>query len=585
MPCPKARGSPRFLAEKTEESTAPEFGPILYKGCKVVAAKDISANGRVVAFQGCEGEVLRTSALPGDGVYVRFNINRRDAGDGDSRLEVVCQPADLCRVFGTGHRMGQRLRSTRELRAADGSAVAAGTPGIAIGEASGAMGERARLWVRFPVPPNGGSSQDIVCDRLDVLPFEAEYEHRALCGDEACGASFNILGRLPDLFDLNKRLNFVEWLLYPTPKPSYDVHSFPEELIFVPRDDGAMVPCLLEKCKHARFVFLYFHANAEDIGLSRPFCMAIREMFQVHVIAIEYPGYGLCRGKPDEAGIMANASAVMRFVLEELQWPLDGIKLLGRSLGTAPALALAAQYDVAGLILVSPFTSVRELFKHQVGALANWIEDRFNNARLAHKVHCPTLIVHGSKDTIVPSWQGAAIYEAITSRKILVTPEDMTHNSSLLLNVSTFLYPMTHFFSLPDYVFEELEVPAWVFADPEVTFRGSRPATARSDAPLARPTMPDADAQTKPSPTLEFDSTVDAVVETTLMLRGGDDNVLPIEDTAVGRGGEVHAQVTKPSETTKQSSWGSSVRLGVGLLTPRSDAASHSEDWKPQRST
>ena len=39
----------------------------------------------------------------------------------------------------------------------------------------------------------------------------------------------------------------------------------------------------------------------------------------------------------------------------------DGVKIFGRSLGTAPAIHLASKFEVGGLILVSPFTSHLEL--------------------------------------------------------------------------------------------------------------------------------------------------------------------------------------------------------------------------------
>mmetsp|Transcript_114746 Transcript_114746/g.202510 ORF Transcript_114746/g.202510 Transcript_114746/m.202510 type:complete len:669 (+) Transcript_114746:133-2139(+) len=259
--------------------------------------------------------------------------------------------------------------------------------------------------------------------------------------------------------------NIVERLCFPAPKPSYTIKSFPEELILVPRADGEKVPCLFLPFRHARFVIIYFHANAEDLGLCYTFCTIIRDLFQVHMLAVEYPGYGICPGHCDEDGIMANATAALNFALETLRWPCDGIKLLGRSLGTGPAVALAAQYDVAGVILVTPFLSIREIFKAQVGGLAEFITDRFPNYKLAGKIESPTLIIHGQQDTLIPISHSKRIYEAVPAKKMMVCPAAMAHNTSLLANVGAFVLPMTQFFSLPDYTFEDIEVPEWVFPD------------------------------------------------------------------------------------------------------------------------
>jgi len=252
-------------------------------------------------------------------------------------------------------------------------------------------------------------------------------------------------------------------MIFPSPRASYDLTSYPDELLLVPREDGGKVPCIFLPFRHARFLVIYFHANAEDLGLCYPFCKIMRDLFQVHVMAMEYPGYGICPGKADEAGIMANAEAVMRFATETLAWPCDGIKLFGRSLGTGPCVALAAQYEVAGVILISPFTSIRNLFQAQVGSLAEVVNERFPNIELIDKLKSPTLIIHGQKDTLVPTEHGKELYALLKTRKMMVCPAAMSHNTSLLKNIGTLVLPMTQFFSLPDYTFEDIEVPPWAF--------------------------------------------------------------------------------------------------------------------------
>jgi len=271
--------------------------------------------------------------------------------------------------------------------------------------------------------------------------------------------------------------NPIERLIFPAPTPSYSIDSFPRELILIPREDGAKVPCLFLPFKHARFLFIYFHANAEDLGLSYGFCKIMRDLFQVHILAVEYPGYGMCPGTPDEAGIMANARAAIEFATKQLGWPSDGIKLFGRSLGTGPTCALASEYNVAGVILISPFTGIKDLFQGQVGRLADIVENRFSNIALAPRIKSPTLIIHGMQDGLVPMEHGRKLYAAITSRRMLVTPTNMSHNTSLLKDVGTFILPMTHFFSLPDYTFEEIAVPDWAF--PPTTRSGEMKATVQ----------------------------------------------------------------------------------------------------------
>jgi len=190
----------------------------------------------------------------------------------------------------------------------------------------------------------------------------------------------------------------------------------------------------------------------------------MREQFQVHVLAVEYPGYGLCPGGPATAdSVTENAFAVFRFVREVLKWPTDSIKVFGRSIGTGPAISLAVQYKVSGLILVAPFLSIKELLNDTVGALSYLVDERFPSKDRMHLVRSPSLIIHGQKDSLIPCRHGAALYKLCRCRKLLVCPEDMEHNTNILADVGYLVVPMLQFFALPDYCFEEIQVPSWVF--------------------------------------------------------------------------------------------------------------------------
>lgn len=290
-------------------------------------------------------------------------------------------------------------------------------------------------------------------------------------------------------------LDIISRFLFPAPPSSYTVESFPEELIWVPKTlDPATslpeecVPCLFLSYSSARFLIFYLHSNAEDIGKCYPFCSVLREQFQVHVLAVEYPGYGICPGGPcDEQKVTENAFVVFRFVREVLKWPLDSILILGRSIGTGPAISLAVQYQVSGVILVSPFLSVKEVCKDAIGFLAHLVEERFPNKERVPHIRSPFLVVHGKKDTLIPFRHGEQLYELCRSRKLLVCPQDMEHNTNLLVDVGYFVLPMLQFFALPDYCFEEIQVPSWAYDKRLSPYYKEPPRVA---VPLSSPTQP-----------------------------------------------------------------------------------------------
>lgn len=270
----------------------------------------------------------------------------------------------------------------------------------------------------------------------------------------------------------------IETVLFPRPSPSYTIHSFPGELIWIPKQlayyAGAVgqepppegvqtVPCLLQACESAQFLILYFHSNAEDLGMCRWFCKFLHEQFQVHVLAVEYPGYGVSPGSPTPGGICTHAHAALQFATKVLRLPLSRIKIFGRSIGTGPALELAAKFAVSGLILVTPFLSVRELIRDRLGPLANFFGEWFENIKAIPKVTASTLIIHGKKDTLIPCRHGETIYAACKARKAFVSPAEMEHNTNLATDLSFLLLPMYHLFSLPEYCFDPFEVPAWAY--------------------------------------------------------------------------------------------------------------------------
>eukprot|EP00928_Gymnodinium_smaydae_P072220 TRINITY_DN5561_c0_g4_i1.p1 TRINITY_DN5561_c0_g4~~TRINITY_DN5561_c0_g4_i1.p1 ORF type:complete len:558 (-),score=100.90 TRINITY_DN5561_c0_g4_i1:110-1783(-) len=265
--------------------------------------------------------------------------------------------------------------------------------------------------------------------------------------------------------------DLVSRILFPTPNPSYGPDSFPDQLIWVPRNlhpEGATpeacVPCLFLPYLSARFVVIYLHSNAEDLGRCRTFCSNLRAQFQVHVLAVEYPGYGICPGGPcDEVSATENALVALRFAMKVLQVPLDSIIVLGRSIGSGIAISLALEHQVAGVIAVSPMLSVREVCKDVLGPLSWAVTERFPNKERVEKMQSPFMVVHGQKDAIVPCRHGVELYEACRSRKLLICPKEFDHNSNLLADISYLVLPMLQFFSLPDYCFDEMPIPSWLY--------------------------------------------------------------------------------------------------------------------------
>eukprot|EP00928_Gymnodinium_smaydae_P044051 TRINITY_DN2940_c0_g1_i2.p1 TRINITY_DN2940_c0_g1~~TRINITY_DN2940_c0_g1_i2.p1 ORF type:complete len:405 (-),score=48.89 TRINITY_DN2940_c0_g1_i2:318-1532(-) len=268
--------------------------------------------------------------------------------------------------------------------------------------------------------------------------------------------------------------DFVSRFVFPAPPASYDARSYPQELIAVPRSLNPQtclvedcVPLMLCRCPGARYLFIFLHSNSEDLGRCRDFCTSLRNGLGVHVLAVEYPGYGICPGSGshrDARGANECALTALRFAREVLSWPLEYIVLMGRSIGTGPAIALATQMKVGGLVLLSPFLSIKDVARESLGYMANFISERFPNKDLMPKVQCPCIIVHGEEDTMVPCRHSVELHELCGSaKKLLKLVPGLGHSGNYFRSRDIFLEPVCSFFSLPQRCHEDLHVPGWAF--------------------------------------------------------------------------------------------------------------------------
>eukprot|EP00927_Polykrikos_kofoidii_P049285 TRINITY_DN43363_c0_g1_i1.p1 TRINITY_DN43363_c0_g1~~TRINITY_DN43363_c0_g1_i1.p1 ORF type:complete len:394 (-),score=60.99 TRINITY_DN43363_c0_g1_i1:30-1211(-) len=270
--------------------------------------------------------------------------------------------------------------------------------------------------------------------------------------------------------------------VFPAPEASYGPQSYKRNLCWIPWNsvispqraadescsDG--IPCLWFPAPKAAIVILFFHANAEDLGMSFAVLKHIRDQFKVNVLAVEYPGYGLLQDMaPSEDGVYEVALTAFRFLVDEIKVRYSQIILFGRSLGSGPAVFLAAQYPVGGLILISAFSSIKAAVHSIVGRLLAWtFNERFPNHKLIANVSCSTLFIHGESDGLIPAEHSLRLFKRCRARKLLVTPLKMEHNSNLFGDPSFLAVPAIHFFGFPGYyTTAPPKFPASLFEVPE----------------------------------------------------------------------------------------------------------------------
>ena len=92
----------------------------------------------------------------------------------------------------------------------------------------------------------------------------------------------------------------------------------------------------------------------------------------------------------------------------------ENLFIFGRSIGTGPATLLASLFKPAGLIIMSPYTSIKAVTAHVTNKFFSYlIATHFNNKEAIKNVTSPVLFIHGMKDTLIPSAHSEELYETL----------------------------------------------------------------------------------------------------------------------------------------------------------------------------
>jgi uncharacterized protein len=198
------------------------------------------------------------------------------------------------------------------------------------------------------------------------------------------------------------------------------------EEIALASSDGERLRAWHVPPRGGRPVVIYFQGNAGglDLRVGR-FGWLIED--GTGLVALSYRGYGGSSGTPSEQGFVRDAIAAYDFAAA--RYGPKRVVLFGESLGTAVALALAAEHEVGGLVLDAPFTSAAD-----VGAAAyrfvpvrRLIKDTWRSDLRIGRVRAPILVLHGDRDRVVPLRFGEALFALANEPKQMVRFPDGGH--------------------------------------------------------------------------------------------------------------------------------------------------------------
>jgi len=224
-------------------------------------------------------------------------------------------------------------------------------------------------------------------------------------------------------------------LFLPTP----GVEVAPEHLgidaeeVFVTAEDGVRIHGFFVPAPGATRAILYLHGNAGNASHRLPIG-ALLARLGAHVLLLDYRGYGRSEGRPDEAGVYADARAGLRHLVGPRGLPERRVVLFGSSLGGAVAVELAQGRGVAGVVLESTWSTLSDVAANAFGPLARpFTRGRFDSLQKIGRLRAPLLFLHGDRDDIVPLALGRRLFDAAPEPKAFEILRGAGHNDTLAI--------------------------------------------------------------------------------------------------------------------------------------------------------
>lgn len=227
---------------------------------------------------------------------------------------------------------------------------------------------------------------------------------------------------------------FERSMMFPAPDlriGNWQANRFGAEEYHVESADKTSVHVWLLANAKAKTTLIFCHGNAEHLGTLGNELVAIRNKWNVNVVAFDFRGYGMTAGSANELDILADAVSVGRWVQNNQSLKGTKVVALGRSLGGAIAIEIATKLKTDGLILDRTFSSAVDVAAahYPIFPVRYAMQNQFQSARRIRGFEGALLQMHGDLDEVIPIKFGRKLFDVCdSSRKKFLTIRGLSHN-------------------------------------------------------------------------------------------------------------------------------------------------------------
>jgi len=228
-----------------------------------------------------------------------------------------------------------------------------------------------------------------------------------------------------------------KFIFFPDKYPSgrYEAASRVPHLVdcWIATEDGLKLHGWYASNDSAIATLVMAHGNAGNLSHRVEVIYSLQKA-GFNVLIFDYRGYGRSEGTPDEEGIYKDGRGAFDYVRGLPHVDPRRIVLWGTSLGGAVAVDVAAQRPAAALILESTFTSARDLagIHYPFLPTAYFLRTKLNSIDKISKIRVPLLVIHGTRDEIVPIRLGRKLFAAANEPKEFYEITSADHNDTFI---------------------------------------------------------------------------------------------------------------------------------------------------------
>ena len=186
--------------------------------------------------------------------------------------------------------------------------------------------------------------------------------------------------------------------------------------VWIPVAEGVRLNAAHISYPNSKGVILYLHGNKGNVQR----CIRQTSQFQdlgYDILIPDYRAYGKSEGNLENETQMYQD---VQLIYDYLAKRYDKIVLLGYSMGTGMASYLAAHNPTAGLVLVAPYVSLVDMKNRYLPMIPNLLmKYKFCTNLHLQNVTCPTTLVHGTKDEVIPFDSSEELHQLFPSSKFI----------------------------------------------------------------------------------------------------------------------------------------------------------------------